>query len=81
MEFSEPTFSKSPKRFYPINMAFVVNKLVRSMVDPIMLFVTQIYQAIISSPAVRMNDAVRVDSSANNSLQRVDLAQSGTTSV
>jgi len=40
------------------------------MVDPIMLFVTQIYQAIIPSPAVRMNDAVRVDSSVNNSLQR-----------
>lgn len=51
-------------------MALTINKLVCTMIDSIMLFITQIYKAVIAAPSIGMDDAVRVHTATYNGLQR-----------
>ena len=44
-------------------MAFAGSKFIGSMVDTIVLFIAQIYKAIIATPSVRMNHAIRINPS------------------
>ena len=65
-------------------MSLAICKLVLSIMYTIMLFVSQVNQSTITAPGVRMNNAVRFHSAANDGLQglpgtirnnfRVDLA-------
>jgi len=41
MKLSQSTFSESPKRFYAVDVAFTINELIGTVVDTIMLFITQ----------------------------------------
>ena len=70
MELHESSLGKGPKGFNAINMAFVVTKLIVSMVYSIMFLISQVHQAIIASPLIRVNNAVRSYFTANNGLQR-----------
>ncbi len=50
-------------------MSLAIGKLVLSMMHTIMLFITQVNQACISTPGIRMNNAIRFYSAADNGLQ------------
>ena len=50
-------------------MSFAICKLVLAMVDTIMLFVSQVNQACITTPGVRMNNTIRLYPAADNGLQ------------
>jgi|GEM_PF-5965289 len=81
MELAQSAFSKRPKRFYSVNIAFVINKLISSMVNSVMFFITQVYKAVITSPPIRVDDTVRVTTRPRITPCSVALAQSGTISV
>ena len=69
---SEPNqarFRESPKTFYPVNVAMFIGKFILAVLHTVMLLVAKIYQAIVAAPAVRMNDAFRVNPSTDNTLQ------------
>ena len=66
----KPCFSKAPEAFYSIDVGFAINKLITSMIHPEVFFISHIDQAVVTTPLVRMNDAVKIYSASNNSLQR-----------
>ena len=49
-------------------MSLAIRKLVLSMMDTIMLFVSQVNQATITALGIRVNDTVRIYSTADNGL-------------
>ena len=69
MEFHESSFSIRPEGFNSIDVTSTTNKLIRAMVNSIMLFVSEIYKAIIASPPIGMNNAVRINTPPDNGLQ------------
>ena len=68
--FDKAGFSISPKFFDAIDVGLVFNELILSMIDCQVLSVTYIDKAVITSPAVAVNDAVQADLSPNSLLQR-----------
>lgn len=69
-ESRQPGLCKSPKAFNAVDMRMTSHELILAMIDPEMFSVTDINQAIISAPAIRVDDAVEGDASSNNALQR-----------
>jgi len=63
-------FCIAPEALDSVNMTFAINKFILPVVDSKMLFVTKINQAVIASPAIRMNNTFQTHSSAYNLLQR-----------
>ena len=63
-------FGIGPKAFYAVNMAMYVRELILAVLHSVMLLKAKVYKSIVAAPAVRMDDAFRVYSSANNALQR-----------
>jgi len=68
MEFSQSNFSESPERFNAVDMAFSIGKLISSMVDSVMFFITNIDKAVIAAPPIRVDNAIRVNTTAYNGL-------------
>ena len=62
---------ETPKRFDPINMTRRISKFILPMLDAVMLVVTDIYQAIIATPAVTVNHASGIHFPAYNALKRL----------
>ena len=62
-------FSKAPEALYPIDMCVLVGKFVMGMLDSKVLLIPQIDKAIISSPTIGVDDALKADSTADNSLE------------
>ena len=81
MKFYQPVFGKRPKGFNSVNVAFAPDKFISTMIYPIVFFVTQIHQAIITSPLIRMDNAFRGNSASYYLPCSVALAQSGTISA
>jgi hypothetical protein len=50
-------------------MAAFVGELVLSVVDPKMLLIPQVEQAVLAAPAIRMNGAFQADAATNDCLQ------------
>ena len=69
MELYQPVFCKRPEGFNSVNVAFAPDKFISTMMYPIMLLVTQIHQAIITSPLIRMDNTFRRDSASYYCLQ------------
>ena len=65
----EPSFGKGPKAFYSIDMGMLVGKLVVAMLSTKVLPIAQIYQAIVASPAIRVNNAFKLHTATNHSLE------------
>ena len=68
--FDKASFSISPEPFDPIDVGLVFNELILSMVDSQMLSVTNIDEAIVTTPAIGVDDAIQADLSPNSLLQR-----------
>ena len=70
MKFYQSVFSKGPEGFDSIDMAFASGKFISTMMYSIVLLITQIHQAIVTSPLIRMDNAFRGDSTSYYRLQR-----------
>jgi len=66
----KPGLGKSPEALNSVDVAFSLNEFILSMVDPKVLFISQIHEPIIPSPAIGMDDAFKAYSASNNRLQR-----------
>lgn len=56
-EADESSFGKGPKAFYSIDMGVPVSKFVVAMLNSKVLLIAQIYQTIVATPAIRVNNA------------------------
>lgn len=69
VEFHKPPLGKRPEGFDTVDMAPAVSELVSPVLHSKVLFISQIDQAIVASPAISVDDAVEADSSTNDGLQ------------
>ena len=81
IELHESGLGKGPKGFDAVDMVPPPGELVLAMMDAIMLFVTQVHQAVVASPAVGVNYAFVVFTLPLMMACRAVLAQSGTISM
>ena len=57
----EPPFGDGPKVLNAVNVITSIGKFIVSMFDPIVLFVTEVYQAVIGLKSVRIDHRVQID--------------------
>ena len=58
IELGKPPFGKAPKRLDAVNVAMAVTgKFVFAMIHPEMARITDIHQAVVTPPAISVNDA------------------------
>ena len=69
-ELIEPPFGDGPEVLNAVNMTASIGKLIVSMFDPIVFFITKIYQAIIALKSIRINGRVNIDFLPYNGHQR-----------
>jgi hypothetical protein len=70
MELHQSPLCKGPKGLNAVDMVFALNKLIASVLYPIMLFVPQIHKIIATAPLIRVNNAVRGYLTPNNGFER-----------
>ena len=58
-ELCQTHFSDAPEVFDSVNMGLTVCKFVVSMLNPMMFFVTQVNQAIVAFPPIRVDCALK----------------------
>ena len=68
-ELSQSKFSKSPKRFNPVNVGVSLGKLVVVVIDTVMLLIAQIHEAVVSTPPVRIKHTVKSNSPLDHRMQ------------
>ncbi len=73
IELLQASFGRRPKTFDAIDIWITIGKLVGWVVDPEMLWITQVNQAVVAAPAVGMNNRFNPDASVDNGLQRLFL--------
>ena len=69
MKLLQAMFSKAPEALDTVDVVRATGELILSMVDSVMLRVADINQSVIAPPAVRVDDCLRANATANNSLQ------------
>jgi len=69
VELLQPMFGEAPEALDAVDVMRATGKLILSMIDSITLRVTDIDESVIAAPAVRMNNCLRSNTIANNSLQ------------
>ena len=67
-ESKQARFGIPPETFNSIDVITAFGKFILAMINPELLTVTNIDQAIIAAPAVRVDDAFEFHSAANNRL-------------
>jgi len=50
-------------------MTRAAGKFIVTMIDPEMLLISKVYQAVVSSPSIGMDDTLNVDSAPDHSLK------------
>lgn len=68
-EAGEPSFGNGLKSLYSIDMGMLVGKLFVVMPNIKVLPIAQIYQAIAATPAIRVNNAFKLHTATNHSLE------------
>ena len=53
-------FGNTPKVFDAVNVRFFIGEFIISMLHPIVLFITQINETIVTSPSIRMDGAFNI---------------------
>ena len=69
-ESREARFRKAPEAFYSVDMGFAPGEFVPAMINTKVLAIADIDKAIVTTPAVRIDDAFGFDFATNNGLQR-----------
>lgn len=70
VELCQPSFRITPKRLDAVDMPLAVGKLVLTMVHSKVLGKADVHQAVVTTPAIRMNHTTHIDAPAHNALQR-----------
>ena len=68
-ETNQTSLGIGPKTFYSIHMTLFIRKFIFSVLHSIMLLIAKVHKTLIATPAVRMNNAFRVYTTSNNTLQ------------
>ena len=68
VELGQSAFGEAPERFDPVDVNAMGGKML-AFVDPEMLVVANIDQAIVSFPSIRVNNTFRVHLSSNDALE------------
>src|SRR4051812_38573235 len=84
LKLMQPTPGIAPEALDPVDVMCAAHELVSAMVDPEVLRVSDIDQAVVASPPVRVDGSFKGDAATNNRLQsslfvvrhdlRIDLA-------
>jgi len=69
-KFGKPGLGIAPEAFDSIDMTFTMDKFILPVVDSKVFFIAKVNEAIVPSPAIRMNDAFEIYTTSNNRLQR-----------
>ena len=67
-EAHKPVFGKSPETFNPIDMRMPVGKLIVAVFQPKMFLVSPVHQTIVTTPFIRMDNALKLYTATNNRL-------------
>ena len=70
IELGESTFGGAPKSFNSIDVVRPVGELTFSVLDPEVLFVTHIDEAVVPAPAVTVDDRLEPHTTPDHLLQR-----------
>lgn len=68
-KFYQASFCICPETFYPINVGALIGKFIVAMLHTKMFLIAKIHKAIISTPAIRMDDAFQLNTSPDNALK------------
>ena len=66
----QPGLGKTPEAFNAVDVGLVSNEFVPAVVDPEVLAITDINQAVVAAPAIGIDDTFKADLAPNNLLQR-----------
>ena len=69
-KFGKPGLGIAPEAFDSIDMTFTMDKFILPVVDSKMFFIAKVNEAIVPSPAIRMNNAFEIYTTSNSRLQR-----------
>jgi len=69
VELLEPALGIAPEALDAVDVTLAIGELVRAMMNSEVFRVADINQSIIAAPAVRMNDRIGRDATANNGLE------------
>ena len=69
-KFGKPGLGIAPEAFDSIDMTFTMDKFVLPVIDSEVFFIPKVNEAIVPSPAIRMDDAFEIYTTSNNRLQR-----------
>ena len=70
IKFGQPAFCIAPERLNPVNVTLTIREFILTMINSKMLIKTNIDQAIITTPTIRMNNSGRLNMPPDNALQR-----------
>jgi len=70
VELCQPSFCVAPEALDTVDMSFSTGKLISAMIDSKMLVEADIDQAIVPTPAIRMDDRGGIDVAPDNALER-----------
>lgn len=59
-EAHDPHFGNGQKTFNPIDMRMLVGKFIVAVFHSEMFLISQVYQAIVTTPAIRVNNALKL---------------------
>jgi hypothetical protein len=68
-ELGESSFCITPKAFDSVDMRFTLNELISAMLNPKMFFVSQVNQAVVATPVIGMDNAIRTHTASDNCLK------------
>ena len=63
------SFCIAPEAFDAVYMRFALNEMIGGMLNPKMLFVTQVNKAVVATPVIGMDNAVRTHTASDNCLK------------
>ena len=69
IELLKPALGKAPEALYSIDVMLATSELILTMIDPEVLCIADINQAVITAPAVRVDDRFSGHATADNGLQ------------
>jgi len=73
-KFGKPGLGIAPEAFDSIDMTFTMDKFVLPVIDSEVFFIPKVNEAIVPSPAIRMDNAFEIYATSNNRLQRSSAA-------
>lgn len=67
VKLCQPHFSKTPETLDAIDMVPALCELICTMINTIMLVVTDVDETVVSLPSIGVNDAFQIDMATDNS--------------